>query len=63
MMLVEINPIIATPLRGRRQFAWHFFIFVWVARIFDQHSNRIMVAERLRARSDPVKSRRRVVMV
>src|SRR5215831_498862 len=49
---------IATLLRERTQFAFQFFIFVWIARIFDRHPNSIVEAEKLRARSNSVKSRR-----
>src|SRR5215475_4647844 len=49
---------IATPLRGRMYFACQFFIFVWIARIFDRHPNSIVEAEKLRARYNSVKSRR-----
>jgi hypothetical protein len=56
-MLVERIRPIATPLQGWTHFACQFFIFVWAARIFDRHPNSIMEAEKLRARSNSVKSR------
>src|SRR4030095_11640984 len=37
-LIARIRPI-ATPLRDRTHFACQFFIFVWVARIFDRHPN------------------------
>src|SRR5262249_43575444 len=49
---------IATLLRERTQFAFQFFIFVWITRIFDRHPNSIVEAEKLRARYNSVKSRR-----
>src|SRR4030095_12202992 len=54
-LIARIRPI-ATPLRDRTHFACQFFIFVWVARIFDRHPNSIMEVEKLRARCDSVKS-------